>query len=69
MEKLKYLRNKNKLSHRQMGELLGISKTFYWQLENDFRKLSYERAIDIASIFKLKPDDIFYDEFVKKNKD
>ncbi len=68
MDKLKLLRKKNKLSHRQMGEFLGISKTFYWQLENNVRNLSYQRAIDIASIFKMKPDEIFYDEFINKKK-
>lgn len=45
---------------------LGISKTFYWQIEKNQRRLSYDMAVKIAKIFKLKPDDIFYDDF-KKN--
>ena len=66
MEYLKKIRLKNKMTHRQMGELLNISKTYYWQIENSKRNLSYDLAFRIAKIFKMKPDDIFYNEFAKK---
>lgn len=62
MEKLKQLRLKNKLTHQAMGDLLGISKVFYWQLENDRRRISYDMAYRIAKIFNKHPDDIFYEE-------
>ena len=63
MEVLKKYRIKNKLSYQAMGNLLGISKTFYWQIENKKRRLYYKVAIKIARVFNLKPDDIFYDSF------
>ena len=47
-----------------MASMLNISKTFYWQLENNKRRLIYKQAVAIANIFKLKPDDIFYEEFI-----
>ena len=63
MKKLKELRLKNKLSVVQMASIVGISPTYYWQIENKDRRLYYELAVKISKVFKLKPDDIFYDEF------
>lgn len=65
-KKLKYLRMKNQYTTKAMAEKLGISKPFYSQLENQNRRLSYEMAIRISQIFKLKPDDIFYDDMKKQ---
>lgn len=64
--KLKELRTKNNFTYKVMGDKLNVSKTFYWQLENNKRKLSYKMAFDIAKIFGLKPDDIFYDDFLNR---
>ena len=66
--KLKQVRNENKLTTREMAEKLNISKPFYCQLENRSRRLSYDMAIKIAKIFNLKPDDIFYDDHIKSCK-
>lgn len=63
MEKLKKIRMKNGLTCSEVALKLGISKPFYWQIENGKRNLSYKMAVKIASIFKMKPDDIFYNEF------
>lgn len=49
-----------------MSEKLGISKPFYCQLENRTRRLSYTMAIKIAAIFKLKPDSVFYNDYVEE---
>ncbi len=46
-----------------MASLLNISKAFYWQIENSKRTLTYKIAIRIAKIFKMKPDEIFYEDF------
>ena len=45
-----------------MADKLNICKAYYWQIENGNRNLYYELAKQIASIFSLKPDDIFYNE-------
>jgi len=60
MEKLKKLRGEKGYTCGQMADMLGISKTYYWQIENKKRNLSYRLAIQIAKIFNLRPDDIFY---------
>lgn len=63
MKTLKDLRIKNNIKIKEMAALLGISEPFYSQLENGKRTLTYAMAKKIAAIFKLKPDDIFYDYF------
>lgn len=64
MNKLKKLRINSKLSYQDMANILNISKAYYWQLENNKRRLFYRQAIEIAKIFHLKPDDIFYHDFI-----
>ena len=62
MNCLKVLREEKGLNYQEMANLLGISKAYYWQLEHKNRRLYYDMAKKIAEIFKLKPDDIFYQE-------
>ena len=59
--KLKINREKAGYSYEKMAEILGISKCFYWQIEHKKRRLYYDMAKKIANIFKLKPDDLFYE--------
>ena len=63
MKKLKELRIKNNLTINEISKQIGISNTYYWQIENDQRRLYYELAIRIAKIFNKKPDEIFYEEY------
>ena len=66
MSKLQQYRMKYNYSCQDMADKLNISKSFYWQIENKKRRLSYEIAIRIANIFGTKPDNIFYEEYSKK---
>ncbi len=63
MKDLKKLREKSGFSYETMAKKLGISKSYYWQIEHKNRRLSYDMAKEIASIFNLKPDDIFYKDY------
>lgn len=63
LEKLKNVRLSKKYSYLDMANFLSISKTFYWQIENGYRRLSYDMAKKIAGILNSKPDDLFFDEF------
>lgn len=67
MKKLKELRKAKKLTHQMMANNLNISKPFYWQIENNKRRLSYDMAVKIADILNTKPDEIFYQEFKNKS--
>ena len=63
MNKLKELRIINNYSVVQLAKKIGISPSYYWQIENKKRRLYYSIAVKIAKVFNLKPDDIFYDDF------
>ena len=60
MDKLKQCRINKNYSCQKMANILKISKTYYWQLEQGQRRLTYDMAIKIANIFGIKPDDLFY---------
>lgn len=67
MNKLKEIRKQNKYSYQDMADKLNISKTFYWQIENNQRRLSYDMSMKIARVFNMKPDDIFYKDMLEKD--
>ena len=65
------LREENGYTYLDLSKMLKCSKSYVWQLFNKKRNLSYEHAILIASIFNMKPDDVFYtnsidDELIEK---
>ena len=59
MEKLKSMRIKKGYTHADMAKLLNISKPFYWQIENNKRRLSYNMAFNISQILKQLPTKFF----------
>ncbi len=61
--KLKNLRIQYGYTYQDMADKLHVSKAFYWQVEHNNRRILYHLAKQIAEIFELRPDDIFYDEF------
>lgn len=63
MKTLKELRIKKNISIIEISKMVGISPTYYWQIENKTRRLYYSLAVKIAKVFNKKPDDIFYNEF------
>lgn len=65
MKTLKKLRISNNLTVNEMAKLIGISPTYYWQIENKKRRMYYELSIKIAKVFNKKPDEIFYEEYNK----
>ena len=60
-EKLEAERIKYGYTYFQMAEMLGISKSYYWQIEHRNRNLYYDMAVKIAKIFNKKPDDLFFE--------
>ena len=62
MNRLKELRKAEGLTCAQMAEKLGMCTAFYWQIENKKRGLYYKMAKKIAAVFKMKPDEIFFEE-------
>lgn len=64
--RLKEVREKKQYTSKYMAEQLQISKPFYSQIENERRNLTYEMAFKIAKVLKMKPDNLFYDEYKKR---
>ena len=62
LKKLEEMRLNSNLTYQEMAELLNMSKAYYWQIENGNRNLYYKVAVKIAKVFKVKPDDLFYDD-------
>ena len=59
-EKLKEIRKKNEYTIYDMAKLLKITPSFYSQIENKKRRLFYDTALKISTIFNMKPDELFY---------
>jgi len=61
-EKLRKIRYKYGYTTEEVSNKVGISKAFYCQIENRKRRLSYDLAVRIASVFNVKPDYLFYSD-------
>jgi len=60
-EKLRNLRQRNGLSLRKVGEILGVYHTHISQVEHGL-KPSVELIIKIANLFKVTTDQLMRDE-------
>lgn len=69
MKKLKEIRSSKNLTYAEVASLLGITKSYYWKLENEKCIITYKMAFNIAQVFNLRPDDIFYEDFKEKSKE
>ncbi|MCJ7840539.1 helix-turn-helix domain-containing protein [Lederbergia sp. NSJ-179] len=59
LDKLRKIRINAGLTYQEVAEKVGITKEYYWMIENGKRRLSYEMSVKIASVFNSNPDDIF----------
>ena len=64
--KLRELRNENGYTCKYMAKELNITAAYYCQIETGSRNLSYNMACKIARVFNMKPDEIFYQDHMKK---
>lgn len=62
MKKLKQVRKQYGYTIYDMARFLSITPSFYSQIENKKRRLFYDTAFKIATIFNMRPDDLFYTE-------
>lgn len=63
------IRKRHAMTLQDVADRIGVSKPYYWQIENGARGLSYELAVKIASVFDKKPDDVFLiDELTRGEK-
>lgn len=66
LTKLQNERKKHHYSLQTMANKLGISKTYYWQLEYGERRLLYSLAEKMAKILGCSTDDLFFEYFKER---
>ncbi len=66
MHVLKQHRLDKGYSCEMMARKLCISKTYYWQIEQGKRRITYELAMKMAEVFNTTPDTLFYEDTVKQ---
>ena len=66
VNKLRLFREQAGYTQLEMSKLMGISESYYCQLENGVRRMSLENACKAAKILKKTLNDIFLaDDFAK----
>lgn len=61
MSKLKELRLKNKLTQRELAEIIGVTPDYISQIERG-RTPGMDTAIKIADLFGMTIDEIFFNK-------
>lgn len=61
-ERLKKKRKAMGFTIQDIAGKLSISTSYYWQLENKRKRLFYDMAVRIATLFNMKPDSLFYEK-------
>ncbi len=59
LKTLRKIRKENQITIYDMAEYLGITPSFYSQIENEKRRLFYDTAIKIAYFFDMTPKELF----------
>lgn len=62
---LKFLRKKEKLSQKELGENLNLTRDSIASLENGRMKPSYELLINLRNYFKVNLDDLIFKDLEK----
>ena len=63
LKKLREYRRSMKFSTKEMAHKLNISQSMYSYIELGQKRLSYTLAVKLANIFKVTPDELFYEDF------
>lgn len=63
--KFREIRKKRGLNLNDIAKELNVSKAYVSMMETGKRSLDYVRAIQMAKIFNVKPDELFYDDITR----
>lgn len=61
-EKLRTLRERRKLSLRQLGDMLGVSKNYVWNMEKGKKTPNAAMILKIADVFGVTPNQLMLDD-------
>jgi len=65
LSKFRYLRKERGLNLEDIARELKVSKAYISMIETGKRSLDYEMAIQMARIFNIRPDEIFFEDIIK----
>ena len=65
LSKFRYLRKERGLNLEDIARELKVSKAYISMIETGKRSLDYEMAIQMARIFDIRPDEIFFEDIIK----
>ena len=65
LAKFRVLRKEKGLNLEDIAKKLKVSKAYLSMIETGKRSLDYEMAIQMARIFDVKPDDVFFEDVIK----
>lgn len=65
LSKFRYLRKERGLNLEDIARELNVSKAYISMIETGKRSLDYEMAIQMARIFNIRPDEIFFEDIIK----
>jgi len=61
-EKLRTLRQRQGLSLRQLGDMLGVSRGYVWEMEQGKKIPNIAMLIKITTVFNISADEFIHDE-------
>lgn len=67
LSKFRFLRKEKGLNLEDIARELNVSKAYVSMIETGKRSLDYEMAIQMAKIFDIRPDEIFFDDIIKSH--
>lgn len=63
-----YKRKQRNISLKDISTKLNFSIGYISLIENGKRKLTYELAVELAAFLDRKPDELFYNDYVRNKK-
>ncbi len=67
LSKFRFLRKEKGLNLEDIARELNVSKAYVSMIETGKRSLDYEMAIQMAKIFDIRPDELFFDDIIKSH--
>lgn len=61
--KLREVRKKKGLRIKDVASIVGVSQSMYGYIETGEKRLSYDMALKLSTLFKMSPDELFYKDF------
>ena len=55
-ERLRILREKHEMTQTEVAEYLKTTQSYYAQYERDLRPIPFERAVELAKLYKVSLD-------------